>query len=150
MPVVPPPLLGLAAGIAQHLLAPDRPAGATRKVAAAAIAAASLGLDASAMAAFRKQHTTVNPLDPTRASSMVSGGAFGITRNPMYVGMAGLLAAHAVRRGGWLTPLPIAAFVVAIDRLQIPAEEAAMERNFGAAYDDYRARVPRWLPGLPG
>lgn len=148
MPVVPPPVFALAAGIAQHLLAPDRPAGGPRKVAAAAIAAASLGLDASAMAAFRRHHTTVNPLDPARASSMVTGGAFRLTRNPMYVGMAGLLTAHAVRRGGWLTPLPIAAFVVLIDRLQIPAEEAAMERNFGEAYDDYRARVPRWLPAV--
>lgn len=149
MPVVPPPVFGLAAGIAQHLLAPDRPASTSRKVAAAAIAAASLALDTSAMAAFRRHHTTVNPLDPARASSMVTGGAFGITRNPMYVGMAGLLTAHAVHRGGWLTPLPIAAFVLLVDRLQIPAEEAAMERNFGEEYALYRARVPRWLPGVP-
>ncbi|MBM0124011.1 methyltransferase family protein [Pimelobacter simplex] len=145
MPVVPPPVLGLAAGTAQHLLAPDRPATTTRKVAAAAIATASLALDASAMAQFRRHHTTVNPIDPTRATSIVTGGAFGLTRNPMYVAMAGLLTAHAVRRGGWLTPLPVAAFVVLIDRLQVPAEEAAMERNFGEAYADYRARVPRWL-----
>ena len=149
MPVVPPPVFALAAGIAQHVLAPDRPAGPTRKVASAAIAAAALGLDASAVAAFRRHHTTVNPLDPTRASSVVTDGAFAITRNPMYVGMAGLLTAHAVRRGGWLTPLPIAAFVLVIDRLQIPAEEAAMEANFGEDYAGYRARVARWLPGLP-
>lgn len=146
MPVVPPPVFALAAGIAQHLLAPERPAGRPRRIAAAAIAAAALGLDAGAMAAFRRHHTTVNPLDPAQASTMVTGGVFGVTRNPMYVGMAGLLTAHAVRRGGWLTPLPVAAFVVLIDRLQIPAEEAAMERNFGEAYTDYRARVPRWLP----
>lgn len=149
MPVVPPPFFALAAGIAQHLLAPDRPAGTPRKVAAATIAAASLGLDASAMAAFRRQRTTVNPLDPAKASSLVNSGAYGITRNPMYVGMAGLLTAHAVLRGGWLTTIPIGAFVVLIDRLQIPAEEAAMERNFGETYADYRARVPRWLGSVP-
>jgi len=100
------------------------------------------------MAEFRRHRTTVNPLDPAQASSMVTGGVFRITRNPMYVGMAGLLAAHAVRRGGWLTPLPIAAFVLLIDRLQIPAEEAAMEVNFGEAYVAYRARSARWLPGV--
>ncbi|GAA3533197.1 methyltransferase family protein [Nocardioides daeguensis] len=146
MPVVPPPVFALAAGIAQHLLAPDRPAGGARKLASAGIAVAALGLDASAVAAFRRHHTTVNPLDPARASSMVTGGAYRLTRNPMYVGMAGLLTAHAVRRGGWLTPLPAAAFVVLVDRLQIPAEEAAMEANFGEAYARYRARVSRWLP----
>lgn len=149
MPAVPPPVFALAAGIVQHLLAPDRPSGTTRKVAAAAIAAASLGVDASAMAQFRRHRTTVNPLDPAQASSMVTGGIFGVTRNPMYVGMAGLLTAHAVRRGGWLTPLPVAAFVLLIDRLQIPAEEAAMEANFGEAYDAYRARTARWLPVVP-
>jgi protein-S-isoprenylcysteine O-methyltransferase Ste14 len=27
----------------------------------------------------------------------------------------------------------------------IPREEAYLERRFGAAYDDYRRRVRRWL-----
>ncbi len=149
MPVVPPPVFALAAGIAQRLLAPDRPSGAPRKVAAATIAAVSLGLDASAMAAFRRHRTTVNPLDPAKASTLVNSGAYALTRNPMYVGMAGLLTAHAVLRGGWLTPVPIAVFVVLIDRFQIPAEEAAMDRNFGEVYAEYRARVPRWLRVVP-
>lgn len=150
MPVVPPPVFALAAGIAQHLLAPDRAVGVPRKVAAATIAAASIGLDLSAMTAFRKHHTTVNPLDPSKASAVVSGGAYQFTRNPMYVGLAGLLTAHAVRRGGLLTLLPVAAFVVLVDRLQVPAEEAAMERNFGEEYTAYRARVPRWLGVVRG
>lgn len=145
MPVVPPPVFGLAAGVAQHLLAPDRPIGTPRKVAAATIAAASLALDASAVAAFRRHRTTVDPLDPATASSLVDSGAYGFTRNPMYVGMAGLLTAHSVLRGGWLTTIPVGAFVVLVDRLQIPAEEAAMVDNFGEAYAHYRARVPRWL-----
>jgi protein-S-isoprenylcysteine O-methyltransferase Ste14 len=148
VPAIPPPLYGLAAGVVQHVLAPDRKPSGRRKVAAGALAAASIGLDTAAMSAFRKHHTTVNPLDPTRASSLVSGGPFTITRNPMYVGLAGLLTAHAILRGGWRTALPIVAVVAVIDRLQIPAEEAALERLFGEEYDAYRARVPRWL-GLP-
>lgn len=120
-----------------------------RKVAAGAVALGSIGLLASADLAFIKHKTTVNPLEPDKASALVDSGPFRLTRNPMYVGMAGLLAAHAIRRGGWLTPLPVAAFVAIIDRTQIPAEEVAMRANFGEAYDAYRARVPRWLP-LPG
>jgi protein-S-isoprenylcysteine O-methyltransferase Ste14 len=29
--------------------------------------------------------------------------------------------------------------------VHIPFEEAKMRRQFGAAYDDYTRRVPRWL-----
>jgi protein-S-isoprenylcysteine O-methyltransferase Ste14 len=41
--------------------------------------------------------------------------------------------------------LPMAAFTLVIDRIQIPAEESALRSNFGADYESYRATVPRWL-----
>lgn len=149
MPVVPPPVYLVAGAIAQHLLAPGKDAGALRKAAAGAVTAGSVALLGGADLAFIRHKTTVNPLEPDKASALVDSGPFRLTRNPMYVGMAGLLTAHAIRRGGWLTPLPVAGFVAVIDRTQIPAEEQAMHANFGEAYDAYRARVPRWL-SLPG
>jgi protein-S-isoprenylcysteine O-methyltransferase Ste14 len=75
----------------------------------------------------------------------VNSGPNRITRNPMYVGMAGLLAAHALIRGGWATALPVAAFVGVIDRVQIRPEEAALRELFGATYDDYCRSVRRWI-----
>jgi protein-S-isoprenylcysteine O-methyltransferase Ste14 len=63
----------------------------------------------------------------------------------MYVGLAGLLVANSVRLGSWKALLPVAAFTVVIDRLQIEAEESALLSNFGADYEAYRAAVPRWL-----
>ncbi len=63
----------------------------------------------------------------------------------MYVGLAGLLVANAVRLGSWNALLPVAAFALVIDRVQIPAEESALIAKFGADYEDYRATVPRWL-----
>ena len=63
----------------------------------------------------------------------------------MYVGLSGLLVANAVRLGAWKALVPVAAFALVIDRLQIPAEEAALLANFGAEYEAYRATVPRWL-----
>ncbi len=63
----------------------------------------------------------------------------------MYVGLAGLLVANALRRGSWMALLPVAAFTLVIDRLQIAAEESALLGNFGADYEAYRATVPRWL-----
>ena len=53
----------------------------------------------------------VDPLHPDRAGQLVVEGPNGLTRNPMYVGMAGVLVAHAVRRGSWTALLPAALFV---------------------------------------
>ena len=63
----------------------------------------------------------------------------------MYVGLTGLLVANAIRRGSVRALLPAVVFVVVMDRVQIPAEEAALAEKFGADYDAYRAAVPRWV-----
>ena len=76
---------------------------------------------------------------------LVTTGVNAVSRNPMYVGMAGLLVANAVRRASWRALLPAAVFTIVIDRWQIAAEEPALLANFGADYEAYRASVPRWL-----
>jgi protein-S-isoprenylcysteine O-methyltransferase Ste14 len=143
---LPPPLLALAAGVAQRALTSGASAPSAARVAVAtAVAGTSAGLAAASAWQFRRQGTTVEPFDPSRAAVLVTTGVNAVSRNPMYVGMAGLLVAHAVRRGSWAALLPVAAFVLVIDRLQIAAEEPALLANFGADYEAYRARVPRWL-----
>jgi protein-S-isoprenylcysteine O-methyltransferase Ste14 len=82
---------------------------------------------------------------PDRASVLVTSGPNAVTRNPMYVGLTGLLLANGVRRGSWAGLLPVVVFVAAVDRLQIAPEEQALRAKFGAQYDDYCAAVPRWL-----
>lgn len=94
---------------------------------------------------FRHSGTSLEPLRPDRASVLVTSGANTISRNPMYLGLAGLLVAHAVWRGSWAALLPLAGFVAFIDRVQIHAEEAALLERFGAEYDVYRATTPRWI-----
>ncbi len=143
---VPPPLLALTAAVAQRALAPARPPpSAARAAASAGVALAALSLDGAAGLGFRRSGTTVNPYRPEQSSTLVTTGVNAITRNPMYVGMAGLLVAHATWRGSWTALVPVAAFVLVIDRTQVPAEEAALVASFGASYDAYRAAVPRWL-----
>lgn len=94
---------------------------------------------------FRRARTTVDPMRPERASALVSSGIYRATRNPMYLGFALILV-------GWivalrcLPALPIAAvFVLYLDRVQIPPEEAALQACFGSAFDEYASRVRRWL-----
>jgi protein-S-isoprenylcysteine O-methyltransferase Ste14 len=145
MPVVPPPLIALGAGFVQRAVAPDNPTGGLRRVTAVSLGAASIALLGATAASFRRHGTTVEPFDPSKASTLVTDGPNTLTRNPMYVGMAGALAANALWRGGWLTPLPVAAFIAVIDRAQIRPEEQALAALFGEDYAAYCRNVPRWV-----
>jgi protein-S-isoprenylcysteine O-methyltransferase Ste14 len=143
---IPPPALALAAGLAQRALTRGAPRpGVVRSAASRTVALASFGLATAAVREFRRRGTTPEPFDPSRATVLVTSGANSITRNPMYVGLAGMLVSHAIRRGSWVGLLPVAGFVLAIDRLQVAAEESALVANFGAEYEAYRGAVPRWL-----
>jgi len=116
-----------------------------RSVAAALVAAAGLGLIIRAAICFRRARTTVNPLAPDRASSLVTAGPYRFSRNPMYVGDAALLLAWAIQLAAPVNAIWLALFVVCLDRLQIPREEAALAARFGRSYAAYRERVRRWL-----
>lgn len=146
---VPPPVVALAAALAQRRLTPDaEPPGPARRALAGALAVGSLATAVSANVVFHRSDTTENPFRPDQASALVQSGPFRVTRNPMYLGLTGVLLAHAVRRGSPLAVLPVAGFVALVDRVQIRAEEAALRRKFGAEYDVFTERVPRWV-GMP-
>jgi protein-S-isoprenylcysteine O-methyltransferase Ste14 len=107
--------------------------------------AAGLAFSLLGVLAFRASRTTVNPLKPERASALVTGGVYRITRNPMYVGMAFVLLAWAVYLSAMLPFAGIAVFVAFITRLQIVPEERVLHGLFGDTYVAYAARVRRWL-----
>ncbi len=143
---VPPPALAFAAGLAQRALTRSsaRP-NAGRAVLAMAVSLASTSIAGAAARQFRLSGTTLEPIHPDHASALVTTGANSISRNPMYVGLTGLLVANAIRRGSWVALVPVAGFVLLIDRQQIEAEESALLQKFGTQYQDYRAATPRWL-----
>ena len=143
---VPPLALAAGAALAQHLLArASTPRSNVRLAAASGLAAASTALLGSSVMEFRRNRTSVNPMSPDVVTALVTEGPHRFTRNPMYVGMAGLLAANAVARGRLIAVVPVVGFVLAIDRLQIPAEETALRARFPDDYDAYVRAVPRWL-----
>jgi protein-S-isoprenylcysteine O-methyltransferase Ste14 len=96
-------------------------------------------------ASFRRARTTVNPLKPESASSLVASGVYRVSRNPMYVGLCLVLLGWAVMLSNVLAYAIVPVFVLYMNRFQIGPEEAALERVFGADYVAYRARVRRWL-----
>jgi protein-S-isoprenylcysteine O-methyltransferase Ste14 len=86
---------------------------------------------------------TLAPWDPPR--HLVTTGPYGVSRNPMYVGVVTILV-------GWCLlwdsrTLMVYAVLVAIGfHLRVVLfEEPWAARRFGAEWDAYRARVSRWL-----
>jgi protein-S-isoprenylcysteine O-methyltransferase Ste14 len=112
---------------------------------AIALAVIGAAFDLSGLVAFRRAKTTVNPMRPQSTSSLVGSGAYRLTRNPMYVGLAFMLCGWAVFLWSWWAlPGPFA-FAAYIDRFQIVPEERALSALFGADYMAYKDRVRRWL-----
>jgi len=65
-------------------------------VVALVFVALGIAIALSGVVAFRRARTTVNPLKPDAASSLVESGIYRYTRNPMYVGLALALVGWAV------------------------------------------------------
>lgn len=112
-------------------------------VAGVVLVAAGIALNLSTDSAFKTRGTPVSP-DAT-PSALVASGAFRLTRNPMYLGMALIVAGSALLVGEPVGLLIAAALVGIMNRLFVPGEEHNLELAFGTAYVDYKAAVRRWL-----
>jgi len=84
------------------------------------------------------------------ANSLVDGGMFAHSRNPLYVGNLLIILGLAIVHNGWamyLVAMPVFLFFYAAI---VFAEEEYLHARFGEAYTEYCRRVPRWLPSLRG
>jgi protein-S-isoprenylcysteine O-methyltransferase Ste14 len=92
---------------------------------------------------FHKADTTRIP--GQRSTTLVTWGPYTGTRNPMYVGMTlAYLGEAAILRQLW----PVLILPLTLSYLNwtvVPVEETRLREAFGAAYDDYRAKVRRWI-----
>lgn len=126
----PPPTALVTSLTTQQAVARHHTVTPTSAAVAAGVAVASGWLAVGSLREFRRQRTTFDPVDVGAVRSLVVQGSNGLTRNSMYVGMAGLLVAHASVRRSAVALLPLAAFVLVIDRVQLPVEEAALSATF--------------------
>lgn len=94
---------------------------------------------------FNKSDTTINPLNPSEASHLVTHGVFSYTRNPMYLGMVIILLGVSIYNGVYIGIIILPCFIFYITEFQIKPEEEAMEEIFPGDYTDYLKRVRRWL-----
>jgi protein-S-isoprenylcysteine O-methyltransferase Ste14 len=113
----------------------------------AAILAALTGvlITLAGVVEFRRARTTTNPLRPANATSLVEGGIYRMTRNPMYLGFALALLGWGIFLSSPLSLAVLFLFVAYMNRFQIAPEEKALESLFGDEFAAYRSKVRRWL-----
>jgi protein-S-isoprenylcysteine O-methyltransferase Ste14 len=84
------------------------------------------------------------------AEKLVTGGAYSLVRNPMYVGNFFLLIGLALASNSWLFVLVGVPLSLFMHRAIIAAEENFLRNKFGADFEHFCATVPRWVPKLSG
>ena len=92
---------------------------------------------------FARHETGLLPGDAT--TSMIASGPYRLSRNPLYIGLLALYLAIALLASSfWALVLFPTAVVLVLWGAILP-EERFLEERFGEPYDDYRAKVRRWL-----
>jgi len=116
-----------------------------REPVAALLVAAGIALAIAGVVSFRKARTTVNPLQPGTATTLVASGIYRLTRNPMYLGLLLVLAGFVWFFGNAAGVLLLPLFVAYMNRFQIGPEERALRGRFGDGFDAYQRSTRRWL-----
>jgi len=120
----------------QYIDTPLAYAGVIPLLVGIAIAAISAGM-------FVKVDTGLEPFD--EATTLVTGGFYRISRNPMYMGMFLMLFGVAFLLGSVATLLPLVLFILIIRYNFVLGEERFLEAAFGQSYLDYKSEVRRWI-----
>ncbi len=94
---------------------------------------------------FFKAKTTLNPMNPTSSSALVTTGLYKFSRNPIYVADVLFLLSWGFYLSNPLSLVVILGFMPYLNRFQIEPEERALEQLFGQDYVAFKDRVRRWI-----
>ncbi|MBT8280894.1 MAG: isoprenylcysteine carboxylmethyltransferase family protein [Muriicola sp.] len=146
---LPPVVIFFIAGLLMYLLATYLPVGYFdffgRQVLKKVLAVLAVVIACISIIQFLRARTTTDPLTPSKAKSLVTGGIYSYSRNPMYLAMLLILIAWGLALGNAFNTLIAAGFVSVMNRVQIKREEAALLEKFGKEYRQYCLKVRRWF-----
>ena len=113
------------------------------QLAGTALCLGGIALMVWALITFRSHQTSVVPHQmPLR---IITTGPFAHSRNPIYLGDVMILTGAVLWWGAWPGLLLIPIFTSILVRRFIASEEARMKQNFGAEFDAFAKKAPRWL-----
>ena len=107
------------------------------------LALAGLAVVIYAVIRFRRAATAFLHGKPT--STIITDGIFGFSRNPVYVSLLVLQLAAALILNTYWIMITVPLTVAGLDLYVIRREEEYLSRKFGRTYDDFKAKVRRWL-----
>jgi len=87
---------------------------------------------------------TPAPVDPPK--ELVAVGFYRYVRNPMYVGILAAILGHFLWFEYWNLLIYAVIVFIAFNTFVTYYEEPTLKKKFGAAYEDYLRKVPRWIP----
>lgn len=91
-----------------------------------------------------KGHGTPAPIAPP--TELVATGFYRYVRNPMYVGVLAIIIGHFLWFGYWNLLIYAILVFIGFNTFVAYYEEPTLKRKFGASYEDYLKKVPRWIP----
>jgi protein-S-isoprenylcysteine O-methyltransferase Ste14 len=92
---------------------------------------------------FRSKGTTTVPGESSR--TLVTWGPYQFTRNPMYVGLSIAYLGEAAIQHHVIPVILLPLTIAYVNQVVVPLEEERLRAVFGHQYQQYAARVRRWL-----
>ena len=97
----------------------------------------------SALRTMKAAGTNVHPSEP--ALTIVRGGPFRFTRNPMYLALCLLQVALGFFLNDWITLLFVVPLILIFHYGVVLREERYLTAKFGEPYLQYKREVRRWI-----
>jgi protein-S-isoprenylcysteine O-methyltransferase Ste14 len=97
----------------------------------------------SALVTMKAAGTNVDPAKP--AITIVRGGPFRFTRNPMYVALCLVQVALGFFLNDWITLLFVVPLALILHYGVVLREERYLAAKFGEPYLQYKREVRRWI-----
>jgi protein-S-isoprenylcysteine O-methyltransferase Ste14 len=79
---------------------------------------------------------------------LIQSGPYALVRNPIYTSMLLVLCAMGIIVSGWKLFVPALVLFVVGTEIRVRTEERLLSAHFGEEFQNYKRRVPAYLPFL--
>ncbi len=106
--------------------------------------AASLWMIAAAVRVLGKQWSLQARV--LEGHALIQAGPYRFVRHPIYTGMLGMIIVAGLAWSHWIGFIVAILFFAIGTAIRIHSEERLLREQFGAAFDDYKRKVPAVIP----